>query len=118
MKKIISILLIGFLLGAPTAVLAGKVTPVPAAVAKKYKIDTKFYKKYTHAYGIPIIASAKVDSSVLLKGADNARMLLKNRKFKFAKRFKKHRVRLAITGKTEKFSDMPELNGKKSGTNS
>ncbi len=62
LKKALVILLVGCLLGAPTIVLAAKVTAVPAAVAKKYNIDTKWYKKYTTVKGIPIIASKKVDS--------------------------------------------------------
>ena len=41
MRKALAIILMGFLLGGPTAVLAAKVTAVPAAVAKKYSIDIK-----------------------------------------------------------------------------
>ena len=58
MRKVIAILLVSFLLGAPTVVFAAKVTAVPATVAKKYNIDTKWYKQYTTAKGIPVIASA------------------------------------------------------------
>ena len=68
MRKAIVTFLVGCLIGAPTVVLAAKVTAVPAAVAKKWNIDTKFYKKYTHAYGIPIVVCAKVDSVALLQG--------------------------------------------------
>ena len=67
MRKAIAILLVGFLLGAPTVVFAAKVTAVPATVAKKYNIDTKWYKQYTTAKGIPIIASANVNRRALLK---------------------------------------------------
>ena len=69
MRKVIAILLVGFLLGAPYVVFAAKVTAVPAAVAKKYNIDTKWYKKYTTVKGIPIIASKKVNSRALTKAA-------------------------------------------------
>ena len=59
MRKAIAIFLVGCLIGAPTVVLAVKVTAVPAAVAKKYSIDTKWYKKYTtvHAMGFDVSAT-------------------------------------------------------------
>jgi hypothetical protein len=56
MRKVVAILLVGFLLSTPHTVFAAKVTAVPAAVAKKYNIDTKWYKQYTTAKGIPVIA--------------------------------------------------------------
>ena len=46
LKKALVILLVGCLLGVPTIVLAAKVTAVPASVAKKYSLDSKWYKKY------------------------------------------------------------------------
>ena len=46
MRKALAIILMGFLLGVPTVVLAAKVTAVPASVAKKYSLDSKWYKKY------------------------------------------------------------------------
>ena len=66
MRQVAAILLTGLLLSSTTSTSAAKVIGVPAAVAKKWEIDTKWYKQYTTIRGIPIIASKQVDSSARL----------------------------------------------------
>ena len=115
MRKAIAIILVCFLIGAPTVVLAAKVTAVPAAVAKKWDIDTKFYKKYTTVVGIPIIASAKVDSRALTKAAAVTRKMLLGRQYKIAKYLKQYKSKIGIIGIKERTSQMPEARGRGSG---
>ena len=79
LEKALVILLVGCLLAVPTIVLAAKVTAVPAAVEKKYNIDTKWYKKYTTVKGIPIIASKKVNSRALTKAAAVTNKMLRGK---------------------------------------
>ena len=104
MRKAIAILLVGFLISAPTVVLAAKVTAVPAAVAKAYNIDTKFYKKYTHIRGIPIIASAKVNSRALKKAAAVTKKMLLGKGYgkKITSYMKKYRYKIGIIGKNQR----------------
>lgn len=113
MRKAIVILLVGLLLGAPTAVLAAKVTAVPAAVADKYNINTKWYKKYITVAGIPIIASKKVNSRALLKSAAVTRKMLLGKGYgkKIKKYLKKYRVKVGIIGENERLTQMPEARG-------
>ncbi|MCU0879191.1 MAG: hypothetical protein MUF06_15515 [Pirellulaceae bacterium] len=42
------------------------VTPVPAEIRERYKLDP-FYEKYTHHQGYPILSSAKVPDEALLE---------------------------------------------------
>jgi hypothetical protein len=110
MRKAIAILLVGLLIGAPTVVLAAKVTAVPAAVAKAYNIDTKWYKKYTTVKGIPIIASRKVNSRALTKAAAVTKKMVLGKGYgpKIVKYLKVYRNKVGIVGRTERIRQMPE----------
>jgi alpha-glucosidase len=53
---------------APPAAADGpKVTEVPEAVVKKFKLDTSFYKKHVDYKGFSILGSAKVSDAALLE---------------------------------------------------
>lgn len=82
----------------PQAVLA---TP-PAEL----KLDT-FYKKYTDAFGIPVVSSQKVPDDALLVARDIINyMLLKRPDIRFA--LVKQGARLLIMAETEMETDLPE----------
>jgi hypothetical protein len=112
MRKVVAIFLVGFLLGAPHAVFAAKVTAVPATVAKKYNIDTKWYKQYTTAKGIPVIASANVNRRALLKTGALINKVLQGKKLNIAKHLRTYRAKNGIVDKGKNMSDMPENKGR------
>jgi hypothetical protein len=75
---------------------AAKVTGVSVSISKKFDIDRKWYKKYTHVKGIPIVSSKKVNSRTLLKSAGVINKVLLGNRYKIAKYMKKYRAKMAI----------------------
>ena len=55
------------------------VTPPPADVVERFKLDTSFYKKYADAGGYPILASAKVSDAAVAIVRDQVNYMLGNR---------------------------------------
>ena len=69
-----------------------------------------FYEKYTSVYGIPIVSSGSVDDEALMRGCKTVHSMLADRRdirLAFSKRFK---ARVAVLGKNEAFTDIPEYN--------
>jgi len=89
---------------------AAKVTAVPVSISKKFDIDRKWYKKYTHVRGIPIIASKSVNSRALLKGASVTRKMLLGKKYgsPITRHLKLYRGKIGLIGQTERLTQMPE----------
>ncbi len=83
-----------------------KVTPVPADVRKKFKLS-KFYKKYTHVQGFPIVSSDKVADEALREAARIVNHMLGKRP-DVLKALAKNKVRLAIMSPNEMTTDIPE----------
>jgi alpha-glucosidase len=94
-------------------VSAIKVTGVSVSISKKFDIDRKWYKKYTHVKGIPIISSKKVNSRALLKSAGVINKVLLGNRYKVSKYLKKYRAKMAIVDKGKNFSSLPEVSTKK-----
>jgi hypothetical protein len=69
-------------------------------------LDT-FYQKYADAYGIPVIASAKVSDDALLVARDIINYMLVKRPDIRAEMLKMN-AKLSILGRTEMQSDLPE----------
>src|ERR1700760_2769527 len=66
-----------------------------------------FYKKYTDAYGIPVVASEKVPDAALLVARDNINYMLQKRPDIRAAMIKLG-ARLMILGQNEQQTDLPE----------
>lgn len=110
MKRIpvlLAILLFGF---SSSWSFAAKVTTVPVSIKKSYKLNTAWYKKYTHVRGIPIIASKRVNNRALLKAAAVTNKMLMGKKYgkNITKYLKKYRTRIGIIGQKERLTLMPE----------
>ena len=104
---ILAILLFGF---SSSWSFAAKVTTVPVSIKKAYKLNTAWYKKYTHVRGIPIIASKRVNNRALLKAAAVTNKMLMGKKYgkNIAKHLKRYRTRIGIIGQNERLTQMPE----------
>ncbi|XP_077988529.1 uncharacterized protein LOC144443030 [Glandiceps talaboti] len=59
-------------------VMCDSVIPIPADVKKSLKLSD-FYKKYTHAFGVPIISSGKVSDKALKHTCYIVRVMLSDR---------------------------------------
>uniref|UniRef100_H2Y9K0 Uncharacterized protein n=1 Tax=Ciona savignyi TaxID=51511 RepID=H2Y9K0_CIOSA len=55
------------------------VSPVPTAVVRKYKLDQRFYRKYTSAYGIPVMGDSVLDSRALQRACYVVKFMLADR---------------------------------------
>lgn len=67
----------------------------------------KFYEKYTDAFGIPVVSSAKVPDTALLVGRDVINYMLMKRPDVRAVMIRQ-KARLSIIGWTEMQTDLPE----------
>jgi len=110
MKLTVTALMVCFLTLTVGDVSAAKVTGVSVSISKKFDIDRKWYKKYTHVKGIPIIASKKVDSRALIKAAAVANKMLMGKSYgkKITKYLKQYRTKIGIIGQKERLTRMPE----------
>lgn len=71
------------------------------------KLDTSFYKKYTDAYGIPVVSSTNVSDEAVLVARDIVNyMLLKRPDVRNV--LIRRGARLSIIGKAEMQTDLPE----------
>lgn len=71
------------------------------------KLDTSFYKKYTDAYGIPVVSSTNVSDEAVLVARDIVNyMLLKRPDIRSV--LIRRGARLSIIGKDEMQTDLPE----------
>ena len=52
---------------------------VPEYVYKNYNLDRNFYKKFTHAYGIPVLGSDKVTDAAMKRACYTVRFMLADR---------------------------------------
>ena len=66
-----------------------------------------FYQKYTHAFGIPVVSSAKVSDAALLVGRDVINYMLLKRP-DVRKAMISMKARLSIMAATEMQTDLPE----------
>ncbi len=85
------------------------VGPVPAAVREAWRLDA-FYQKYADAGGLPVVASAAVDDRAVSEAAATVTRMLANRPDVVAA-LAKARVRVAVIGKAERTTELPEYAG-------
>ncbi len=84
-----------------------RVTAVPEAVVKKYKLDTTFYKKHVDYKGFSILSSAKVSDAALLEARHLIDKLLGERE-DILKAMIKTGCRFMVMAPTEMTTDVPE----------
>jgi hypothetical protein len=84
-----------------------KVTAVPEAVVKRYKLDTTFYKKHVDYKGFSILSSAKVSDAALLEARYLIDQLL-GRREDILKAMIRDGCRFMVMAPTEMTSDVPE----------
>src|SRR5262245_52446631 len=84
-----------------------KVTDVPEAVVKKFKLDTTFYKKHLDYKGFSILSSAKVSDAGLLEARYLIDRLLGERE-DILKAMIKRGCRFMVMAPTEMTTDVPE----------
>lgn len=85
------------------------VGPVPAAVREAFALDP-FYRKYADAGGVPVVASAAVDDRAVAQAAATVTRMLANRPDVLAA-LAEARVRVAVIGKAERTTELPEYAG-------
>jgi len=83
-----------------------KVGPVPKAVRKNFKLDD-YYAKHADVTGLPVVASKNVDDSAVRVAAEIVAKMLSERP-DVVKALVNARVRVAIIGKDEQTTDLPE----------
>ena len=83
------------------------VTTVPASLRRHYDLD-KFYTKWIDADGIPILASEVVDDEALGRARELVLRMTSKKHAAFAKALARDRVRVAILGRSQKTTDIPE----------
>jgi hypothetical protein len=88
---------------------APKVGPVPKAVRQNFKLDD-YYTKHADVVGLPVVASKNVDDSAVKVAAEIVTKMLSERP-DVVKALVNARVRVAIIGKDEQTTDLPEYAG-------
>jgi hypothetical protein len=84
-----------------------KVTEIPEAVVKRFKLDTTFYKKHVDYKGFPILSSARVSDAALLEARYLIDQLLGERE-DILKAMIKAGCRFMVMAPTEMTTDVPE----------
>src|SRR6266536_2121309 len=84
-----------------------KVTAVPEAVIKQFKLDTTFYKKHIDYKGFSILSSARVSDTALLEARYLIDKLLGERE-DILKAMIKAGCRFMVMAPTEMTTDVPE----------
>jgi alpha-glucosidase len=84
-----------------------KVTAIPEAVVKRFKLDTEFYKKHVDYKGFSILGSAKVPDAALLEARYLIDQLLGGRE-DILKAMIKAGCRFMVMAPTEMTTDVPE----------
>jgi len=83
------------------------VTSIPRHVIQKYSLDSRFYGKFTQAYGMPITASKSVDDRALMRFCYIVRWVYSSHKS--ARRAAHSNFgRFIIIGKNQRTTQMPE----------
>ena len=85
------------------------VGPVPAEVRAAFRLDP-FYQKYADAGGVPVVASGAVDDRAVSEAAATVTRMLANRP-DVLEALAKARVRVAVIGKAERTTQLPEYAG-------
>jgi alpha-glucosidase len=93
--------------GAAPKVAGPKVTAVPEAVVKKFKLDTTFYKKHVDYKGFSILSSARVSDAALLEACYLIHQLLGEREDVLQAMIKSG-CRFMVMAPTEMTTDVPE----------
>jgi hypothetical protein len=94
-----------FRLTQPNA--ATRVTEVPEAIIKKFKLDTTFYKKHVDYKGFSILSSAKVSDAALVEARYLIDKLLCDRE-DILQAMIKRGCRFMVMAPTEMTTDVPE----------
>jgi alpha-glucosidase len=94
---------------APKADALPKVGAVPEAARKGWKLDA-YYSKYADAGGLPVVASKNVDDRAVAVAAYVVTNMLAERP-DVLKALAEARVRVAVIGKDEQTTDLPEYAG-------
>ena len=91
---------------APPPLVAGYAQAMITAPSSTMGVDS-FYKKYTDAFGIPIVSSGKVPDDALLMARDIVNyMLMKRMDVRTA--LINHKARVLVMAQTEMETDLPE----------
>ena len=86
------------------------VTSIPRHVVQKYSIDTRWYGKFTQAYGMPITASSSVDDRALMRMCYIVRWLYASHR-SVRRAAHANFGRFIIIGKSQRTTEMPEYRG-------
>ena len=92
---------------AVAQVAAPKVTPIPEAVVKKFKLDTDFYKKHLDYNGFSILSSEKVSDAALFEARYLIDKMLDQRE-DILKAMIAQGCRFMVMAPTEMTTDVPE----------
>jgi hypothetical protein len=84
-----------------------KVTPIPAEVVRRYKLDTAFYQKHVDYKGFSILSSASVSDAALLEAHSLINELLGQRE-DILKALIGEGCRFMVMAPTEMTTDVPE----------
>ena len=97
--------------GVPVAAASAEpaVGPVPATVRSRYGLDTRHYRKYLDAWGVPILGSALLTDAALQKARRRLGTLLWTRPYWPVPELARRRVRVVIVARGERMSSIPEV---------
>ncbi len=103
--------------GAAAGVVANAVVqrPVPQAVVNRFRLDTRWYAKYVEGprdpvtgYSVPILGSAAIADSTLLKAARQASTIVSSNPQAVAEMYRRD-VRIVMIARSEQISSIPEI---------
>lgn len=85
------------------------ISPVPNAIVTKYKLDTRWYKKYVDAWGVPVLGSGNIADATLLRARAQLGTLLWTYPYWPVPALDARRVRVVMVARSERMSSIPEV---------
>lgn len=85
------------------------VSPVPASIVDRYRLDTGWYAKYTDAWGVPVLGSSRVDDATLLRAREQLGVLLRTAPCRPVPALDAQNNRVVLVARGEKMSSIPEV---------
>lgn len=108
-RRLALVPVLAVLLAASAAPAPGLVSPVPGAVADRYRLDTGWYAKYTDAWGVPVLGSSRVDDATLLRAREQLGVLLRTAPCRPVPALNAQNNRVVLVARGEKMSSIPEV---------
>jgi len=106
LRFLISVLLAS---GIGTATAQSVISPVPNDIVTKYNLDTRWYRKYIDAWGVPVLGSGNVSDATLVRARSQLGTLLWTYPYWPVPALNAQKVRVVMTARNEHMSSIPEV---------